>query len=299
MELIFLGTSSMVPTKERNVQSLLVTYKDEGILLDCGEGTQRQMNIMGLNRNKITRILISHWHGDHVAGLIGLLMTIGNAKEGKKIHIYGPKDTKMHFQAMKDMCFFYEKLDIEIHELNPKGMEKFFENDDFELHAALLEHSIPVLGFRFVEKDVYKISKEKMKKHGLKEGPTIGKLQREGKVVVKGETIKLSDIADLSCGKKIAFIFDTVLCNACYEIADDADVLVSEATYGSEHEEKAEAYKHMTVKQAAFIANKAGAKKLILTHFSQRYKTTESLEEEAKTYFPNSICAYDFMKVKI
>ena len=100
MEIVFLGTSAMVPTKERNVTGIFLKYKGEGILLDCGEGTQRQMNIAGINRNSVTKILVSHWHGDHVSGIVGLLQTMANKESNPKVEIFGPKGTKEHIKHM-------------------------------------------------------------------------------------------------------------------------------------------------------------------------------------------------------
>ncbi len=289
----------MVPTKDRNVTGMFLEYKEEGILIDCGEGTQRQMNIAGINRNRVKKIFISHWHGDHVGGLIGLLQTIGNSKEGTPLQIFGPKETKERINHMLKMCFFSEKVDMTVTELDPAKMEVCHETEDYLMYCAYLDHSIPCLGYSLVEKDVWKIDKKKMEKTGIAEGPLIGKLQREGKIIEKGNTILLKDIANLEKGKKITFILDTAICNNAVELAIDSDVLVSESTYCQDEEHKAEEYKHMTTEQAAHIAKTANAKKLVVMHFSQRYKDLTQFEEELKVVFPNSICAKDFMKIKI
>lgn len=299
IEITFLGTGGMVPTKDRNVQGIYLDYKGEGILLDCGEGTQRQMNIAGINRLKVKKVLLSHWHGDHVSGLIGLIQTLGNTEEPKKLVIYGPKGTKLHMNHLLNSCEFDLRLHLEINELNIKNKAVIFENDDYMIEAAPLEHSVPCLGYRFIEKDTRNINMAKAKKLGLKEGPLLGKLQRGETVDVKGKKIHPDDVSKIRTGKKIAFILDTLLTKNCYELAEEADLLVSEANFDSSLAEKARKSKHMTTEQVALIANKANVKKLILTHFSQRYKTLHDLEEEAKGLFKNTVMAFDFMKVKV
>ncbi len=299
IEMTFLGTSSMVPTKDRNVQGIYLDYKGEGILVDCGEGTQRQMNIAGINRLKVKKILISHWHGDHVSGLIGLIQTMGNTDEPGKLTIFGPKGTREYMNHLLQSCVFDLRLSLDINELNIKQKNVIFENDDYMIEAAPLDHTTPCLGYTFIEKDMRKINIEKAKKLGLSEGPLLGKLQKGESVKINNKTIHPDDISSIKRGKKIAFILDTTLTDACYELAESADVLVCEATFESGKEEKALQFKHMTTEMAGLIANKSGVKKLILTHFSQRYKTLHDLEEEIKNLFQNTTLAYDFMKVKL
>lgn len=301
LEMTFLGTSCMVPTKERNVQSIFVSCNNEGILIDCGEGTQRQMNIAEIRRNRVTRILISHWHGDHVSGIIGLIQTLGNIEGYTELNIYGPTGTKEKMNHLLQTCYFDLRIKINIFELNPKKdkVEKFFENQDLSIEAAMLDHGIPCLGYSVIEKPVRKMLKDKMKKFGFSTGAIVGKLQRGETVMVKGKTITPEEVSRLTEPKKITFILDTRICNGAIALAKDSDILVSEAVYASRLEEKADEYNHMTAKQAALMAHNANAKKLILTHISQRYKTPEEVLEDARNIFENSEVAFDFMKVKL
>lgn len=299
IEMTFLGTSSMVPTKDRNVQGIYLDYKGEGILVDCGEGSQRQMNIAGINRLKVKKILISHWHGDHVSGMIGLIQTIGNVPEPGTLIIFGPQGTKEKMHHLLNSCIFDLRIEIEVNELNIKNKAVIYENEDYMIEAAPLDHSVPVLGYTFIEKEKRKINMAKAKKLGIPEGPLIGKLQSGKTVKHDGKEIHPDDVSTLTAPKKIAFILDTTLTKNCYELAQNADVLVTEATYLSEQKKQAEQYKHMTTEGAALIANNSNVKKLILTHFSQRYKSLHELEKEAKEIFPNTFLAFDFMKVKL
>ena len=299
-EITMLGTGCMVPTKDRNVQGIYVEHKGEGLLFDCGEGSQRQMNIAGINRNKVRKIFISHWHGDHVSGLIGLLQTISNSENQQKVMIFGPRDTSVRLQhLMRAISFEENRMDLEVVELNPRGVERFFENEDYCLECAYMDHKLPCLAYSLVEKDRLRINMPKVKKLGLKEGPLVGKLQRGQIVDFKGRIITPEDVATKQKGKKLTIVMDTQPCQNAYDLARDADLLVCESAYAADLEEKAIEYKHMTTRQAALIATKGNVKRLIITHFSQRYKSVKQLEEEIRTFFPESECAFDFMRIKL
>ncbi|MFT4303313.1 MAG: ribonuclease Z [Candidatus Woesearchaeota archaeon] len=301
IQVTLLGTSCMVPTKERNVTSFYLEYNGEGILIDCGEGTQRQMNISGINRNKVKKILISHWHGDHVGGLLGLIQTISNNTEGSTIEIYGPVETKKRFEMLMNSTYFgnISKLNIKVIEISPKSLETFYECEDYYLQAIYLEHGIPTLGYRFVEKDRLRISLSKTQKLGIPNGPLLGKLQNGENIKLNGKTYLAKDLTYKVTGKIISFIMDTSYIKNCLLLANNSDLLICEATYLDKHIEKSELHNHMTVKQAAQIAHQANVKKLVMMHFSQRYKDSSELEEEAKDIFPESYAGYDFMKIKV
>jgi len=296
MIITFLGTGCMVPTKERNTASVLISYKNDNILLDCGEGTQRQLRIAGIKPTKITKILISHWHGDHVLGLPGLVQTLGASEYNGVLQIFGPKGTEQKFKDM--LKTFDVELTIE-YKVKDISEKQFFENKYFYLEALELDHGIICLGFNFIEKDQRRIITSKINKLGLKQGPLIGQLQLGKSINHNGETIHPDQVSRLEKGKKITYIADTEICDNCIELARDADILISESVYDSSHEDKASEYKHLTAKQAGLIANQANVKKLILTHFSQRYKNTQLIEEDARSVFDNIICAEDFMKIRI
>ena len=296
MQLTFLGTSAMVPTKERNHSGLLLEYKGEGILFDCGEGTQRQLKKAGLKATKVSKICISHWHGDHVLGIPGLLQTLAASDYDKTIELYGPKGTKQHMTAMFEAFVFDRALKLKVTEVH-KG--KFFESKDFVLAAYPLRHGITSLGYVFQEKDRLRIDLKKAKKFGIPEGPLMGKLQEGKSITHNGKKIDPDDVTYKVKGKKIGVIADTMLCDACYDIAQDADLLISESSYASKLEAKAKEYKHMTAKQAGLVASQSNVKKLILTHFSTRYKNALELQEDAQQVFDDVVCAEDLMKITV
>ena len=296
MQLTFLGTSSMVPTKERNQTAVFLSYESDGILFDCGEGTQRQLKIAGISLTKVNKILISHWHGDHVLGLPGLMQSLSASDYDKKLEIYGPTGTQKRIEKLFEAFVFDKRLDFSVSEV---GNGLFFENSSYSLEAFQLEHGIETLGFRFIEKDKRKIIMGKIRKHGIPDGPLIGQLQQGHEIELKGQIIRPHDVSVEEKGKIIAYVTDTVLCDGCYKTAADADLLICEATYTSKLEDKSEEYGHMTAKQAGELANKANARKLVLIHFSARYKNTQEIEEDARNVFDNTICAKDFMKISL
>lgn len=298
MELTLLGTSCSIPTKERNVPGYFLSYKNEGILFDCGEGTQRQMNICGIKRTSVTKILITHWHGDHVSGLIGLLQTVSN-ELGEKIKIWGPKGTKKRMKSLMETCFYDQNLNIEVNELTPKGIEKFYENEDYILECAKMNHSTEIIAYSFVEKNKLRIDKDKIKKLGLKEGSYMKDLTEGKNVKVNNKKINYAEVTYLQEGRKLTYITDTRPNKNCIELAEQADLLLCEGVYTHDLLEKGEKYYHMTAREAGLIASQANVKKLVLIHFSQRYKNVLELQEDAQTVFDNVICGEDFMKIRI
>ncbi|MFC1801727.1 ribonuclease Z [Nanoarchaeota archaeon] len=296
MQIQFLGTGCMMPTKTRNLAGVLLSFKSENILFDCGEGTQRQLKIAGVKPSRITKILISHWHGDHVLGLPGLLQTFSASEYSGVLEIYGPKGSKKFFENMMKGFAVKEIVEYKLIEV---GEGKFFENNDFYLEALPMKHSAPCLGFSFVEKDRRRIEIKKAKKLGLDEGVLLGKLQNGKTITVKGKKIKPNDVSYVVEGKKVVYITDTEPCGNAVKLARGADLLVMESTYSSDLQAKADEYGHLTAKDTGMIANRAGVKKLVLTHFSQRYKNAKVLEEDARQVFDNTEAAEDFMKIKL
>lgn len=296
MQIIFLGTSCAVPTKERNHSAIFLSYGAEGILFDCGEGTQRQLKIAGIKPTKINKIIISHWHGDHVLGLPGLIQTIGLTEYNKTLKIYGPEKTKENIKNIFKTYVIEKKIDLEIHEITKT---KFLDAEDYYIESYPLKHSTKTLGFRFIEKDKRKINITKVKKLGIPEGPLLGELQDGRSIKFKGETIKPSEVTYKVKGIILAYIPDSLPSQNTLKIAENADLLIADSTYCSDLEKKAEEHMHLTSKQAAQIASQANVKELILTHFSTRYKDTQALVDEAKDIFPNTKAAKDFMKIKL
>ena len=295
IKLVFLGTSDAVPSKERNHTSILLNYKDENILIDCGEGTQRQFRKADLNPCKLTRILITHWHGDHVLGIPGLLQTLNFSDYEKPLLIYGPKGTKEFINQILKTFIFQGKFNIEVKEVE----NKFFENEDFYLEAKKMTHGIPCNAYTFVEKTKIRIDKKKLEKTKIK-GSILQKLKNGKDIVFDGKKYLAKNLTYKEEGKKISFVFDTSFNKEIIPFVKNSDLLVCESTFGEELEKKAEEYNHLTSKQTAEIAKKSNSKKLILTHISQRYsKNPEQILKTAKKFFKNSFLVKDLDIVEV
>ena len=290
MELTFLGTASMIPTAKRNHTALFLQHNGAGILFDCGEGTQRQFRKAKIKPTKISIICISHWHGDHVLGLPGLLDTLDNLSSDAELRVFGPKGIKKQFDLVGRAFPSHREMKIIVEEVS-EGV--FYDSKEFSLEAYELEHTICAIGFRFVEKDRLRIDMKKAKKAGLKEGPLLGKIQRGEDVTVDGKKVKSADITDLVIGKKMGYIADTLDNKNNLKIAKGCDVLVSEASFASDLKDQAVLYKHMTAKQAATVAKKAGVGRLYLIHLSSRYPRSKEILEDAAAVFKNTVVAKD------
>ncbi|MEJ2267495.1 MAG: ribonuclease Z [Nanoarchaeota archaeon] len=296
IKLTFLGTSAQIPTAKRNHSGILLNYKSENILIDCGEGTQRQFRKARLNPCKITRILITHWHGDHVFGLPGILSTLSFSNYRKEVYIYGPRGTK---EFVKDLLkLFNFQKNFKIIAENVSG--KFFENEEFYLEAEKMKHGIPVNSYNFVIKDKLRIDKKKLIKSKIPVGKHLTDLQKGKDVVVDGKKYKSKDLTYLEKGKKISFVLDTLRNDKIVPFVKNADVFVSESSFSSENAKEAKEHLHLTAEQAGQIAKKAKVKKLILTHISQRYeKNLKGLLEDAKKNFKNVQIVKDLDVVEI
>ena len=293
----FLGTGQAIPTAKRNHTAVLLTYKNEDILIDCGEGTQRQFRKMKLNPCNLTRIFITHWHGDHILGLPGLLQTLALNGYNKTLHVYGPYGTRKYLDIILDMFIFTGKIDIEIHEVDGGNI---LDTPDFYIQALPVFHSARCLAYSFIEKDKIRIDKSKMKKLKIKQGPELAKLKQGNDIIINGKRIKASKLVYKEKGKKISFIFDTALTENCFRISKDADLLICEAVYAENEKHLAPERKHLTASQAATIAKKSKCKQLILAHISQRYEYKEKIIlAEAKKIFKNTKIAEDFDRIMI
>ena len=291
MKITFLGTSSMVPTIERNHTSILISYKSENIMVDCGEGTQRQLRHAKISPCKITKLLITHWHGDHILGIPGLIQSMGANNCKGPLDIYGPKGTIKYFENMFKWFSFPLRIKVNVYEVDNK---KFFENEDFSLITYKMDHDVPCNAYSIEEKDKRNINVDYIKKFGLKQHPILKDLQKGKNIVWGGKKIFADKATKIKKGKKVTIVLDTAYNENAVKASKNADVLVCESTWMNELEDKNSGLKHLTTKQAGTIAKKAKVKQLIITHFSQRYKDEKILEKEVKKTFKNTISAKDF-----
>ncbi len=301
IEVIFLGTVSGIPTKDRNHSAIIWNHygeKKETMLLDCGEGTQRQMLIAGINFMDIDKIFITHWHADHFAGLIPLIQTMNLERRQKPLHIFAPEAEKFVSDII-DLGYFGLKFEVEAVNLPFEGDEihKIFETEDYEMLSIPVMHTVPSVAFALKEKDKWNISPAKIKKLKIRPGPWMKKLKENGETEFSGKKIKLKDVATGKNGLKVVYSGDTKPCKTVEKISQGADLLIHDGTFLELEDAKGK--HHADVSQAAKIAKSAKVKQLILTHISRRYRDTKPLEKEARKLFKNTKIAHDFMKVQV
>ena len=306
MLVTFLGTSSGVPTRSRNVSSvaLRLPQRAEVWLFDCGEGTQHQILRSDIKISQISRIFITHMHGDHIFGLMGLLASCGLAGNPNSIDIYGPSKLDEYLQACARYSYTHLSFPIKVRK-HKAGI--IYEDDEYIVKCDRLDHRIPAYGYRVEEKDrPGRFNVEKAKQLGIPSGPLYGKLKR-------GETITLPDGREIAgtdltgpmqVGRKIAYCTDTVFCQGSVELARDADLLIHESTFSHKDAQMAYDRKHSTSTMAAQVALAAEAKQLMLTHFSPRYApgndiVLDDLLQEARAIFPKTDMAYDFFNYEV
>ncbi|CAD5921306.1 Ribonuclease Z [Planktothrix tepida] len=306
MQITFLGTSSGVPTRSRNVSSLALRLpqRAEIWLFDCGEGTQHQFLRSDLKVSQISRIFITHLHGDHIFGLTGLLASCGLAGNAKRIDIYGPAGLSDYLQACVRYSQTHFSYPVKVHTIQP-GM--IFEDEEYQVVCGYLKHRVTAFGYRIIEKDKPgRFDVEKAKKLGIPPGPIYAQLKQGQTVTLAdGRTIRGTELCGVpQIGRKFVYCTDTVFCEGAVELAQDADVLVHEATFSHQDAEMAFQRLHSTSTMAAQVALAAGAKQLMMTHFSPRYAPGNSiilddLLTEARAIFPNTDMAYDFLTHEI
>ena len=283
------GTSSAVPTEDRGLPANLIDFNGERILFDCGEGTQRTLMSEKLGIMKIDKIFISHWHADHFSGLLGLIQTMELEGRERPLYIYGPPRTEEFTERILDTGYFNRSYDIFAEDL-VEGDE--IVGDGYQVRPFEVDHGINAFGFSFEEESSKKANKEKMEELGLENSPKIGKLKKGEPIEWDGEEIYPEDVVEEMPGRKIVYSGDTAKCQNMIDHGKNADLLIHEAT--CLHEMIEDRRGHTSALQAAEIAKKASAEKLVLTHFSRRYRNNEEvLLQEASEEFEEVELAED------
>ena len=298
LDIHFLGTGGSWPSVNRNVSAIAIKRGHEVLLFDCGEGTQRQLQRSALSYMQISKIFISHFHGDHFLGLPGFFQTIQLNERKEPLYVFGPRGIKKLIGQLLDLGYFAPSYEIRVGEVND-GDVLFF--DGYRIKVLAVCHNIPCLAYCFEEDSrPGKFHKKKALALGIPEGPLFNKLQKGLIVEVKGKKIVPSDVmGEPRPGRKITITGDTRPCDNLIGFAHKSDVLIHDSTFDSSIEPKANEYGHSTAQQAAEIAKKAGVKKLFLVHISPRYKDGKLLEEDAKKVFQQSYVTHDFMVAEV
>jgi len=300
LRVIFLGTAGSIPTPKRNLPAIAIMRGRELLLFDCGEGTQRQMIQAKIGFRKETKVFITHMHGDHVLGLPGLFQTMALLDRERKLEIYGPPGIGAFVEAIKQTVEFALIFPVEIFEIEEAGVVR--EEREYEVHAVWADHSVPTLAYSFIERlRPGRFHLKKAESLGVPKGPLWSKLQHGYAVKLSnGRIVKPEEVVGPPRpGRKIVYTGDTEPSEDIVKLAENADLLIHEATFDDDLQERAREDGHSTPSQAATVAKKAKVKRLVLTHISARYEDSKILLEQAMKIFPHVEVAEDFMKVDI
>ncbi len=291
-ELVVLGTASQVPTRHRNHNGYALRWDAETILFDPGEGTQRQLLLAGLAATDLTRIAITHFHGDHSLGLAGVIQRISLDRVPHPVPVHFPASGAEFFDRLRHATSYVDHADI-----RPAPVSAGFcaATAAGTLTALPLAHPVETYGYHLVEPDARRMLPDRLAAHGIT-GPAVGVLQREGRL---GD-VTLADVSAPRPGQVFAFVMDTGLCDNVWALADRADMLVIESTFRAADAALAAQVGHLTAGQAGRVAAESGVRTLVLTHFSQRYPDPQGFADEAREHFAGDlVVAADLSRVPV
>lgn len=288
-DLVVLGTASQAPTRTRNHNGYLFRWGREGILFDPGEGTQRQFTHAGVSPRRITHIFLTHLHGDHCLGLPGVLQRLALDGAEAAVPIAFPASGQPYVERLCDASIG-RRPPLELVPVSEEGA--VVVDGPLRISALPLEHRVPTLGWRMEEPASVHLLPERLEAAGIR-GPDAGRLLAGGSIELGGRRVALAEVSEVRAGRSAAVVMDTAACDNAVRLADGVDVLLCEATFLEREAFLARDYGHLTAREAATIAREAGARLLVLTHFSARYPDLEGHRLEAEAVFPDVVVATD------
>jgi ribonuclease Z len=294
----FLGTSSAAPTKGRGLPAIAVQREGEMVLMDCGEGTQRQVMNLGVGLNRDATVLITHLHGDHVTGLLGLLQTMSLAQRSKPVTVVAPSPLLKWLNVTADLL--HMGLTFPVNFVSARS-GKVLKKKELVIRAARAVHSVEAYSYVIEERTRPGVFfPQKARGLGVPEGKLWSKLQRGRKVVVNCRTVSPEQVTGPPRqGRRIGYSGDTRPSLRLARFFSGCDLLIFDSTFRGRDIDKAVARKHSTSSEAAEMALKAHAKTLVLTHFSARYRNVAALVREARSIFPATVAATDGLRVEV
>ncbi|MEU1757671.1 ribonuclease Z [Micromonospora sp. NPDC005223] len=296
-ELVVLGTASQAPTRQRNHNGYLLRWDDEVILFDPGEGSQRQMLHTGITATDLTRICVTHFHGDHCLGLPGMIQRLSLDRVPRPVAVHFPAGGAEYFARLRHASSFHETAELAVEPVATDGQR--FALGIGTLEARRLRHPVETYGYRLVEPDGCRMLPERLAAYGIA-GPDTGRLLREGHLDRDGRRVSRDEVSVTRPGQRFAFVMDTGLCDGVYALAEHADLLVIESTFLESEAALAAEVGHLTAGQAARVAAESGVRTLVLTHFSQRYADPRHFQEEAREHFTGDlVIAEDLQTVQV
>ena len=282
----------------RNHNGYLLRWDAEGVLFDPGEGTQRQLLLAGVASSAITRICITHFHGDHCLGLPGVIQRQSLDQVSHPVDVWYPASGQEFYDRLRRCALYNDTVEVRAHPVRHEGVVDPGP-EPFTLLAGRLDHRADTFGWRVVEPDGRRMLPDRLEAAGIT-GPDVGRLQRQGSLATAdGRIVTLEAMSEHRPGQVFAFVMDTRLCDAALALADGADLVVCESTFLDRDADLAAAYGHLTAAQAARVAAEAGARRLVLTHFSQRYPDETDFAAEAGEIFPDVVVARDLIRVPV
>ena len=298
MKLVFLGTSAAQPTENRGLSCICLERDGEIMMFDAGEAAQISFMKSGLGWNKKMKLFVTHMHGDHCVGILGLLQTMSMQNRTETLEIFGPKGIEEFIAANIKILNFGLSFPILITTIK-EG--KIFEDEKFSMHVCKANHSVTAFSYLFEEKDKPgRFNLEKAKQLGIPEGKLWSELQKGNEILIDGKTIKPEQIlGEKRPGKKIGISGDTMPTQDLEKFFENCDYLVFDSTFLDEEKLRAQETCHSTAKQAATLGKNAKVKNLILTHFSARYKDENGHLKEAQEIHDSVITARDLLEVEI
>ena len=299
LQVILLGTGAALPTPERRTSGTAVLYEGETLLFDCGEGTQLQIRKAGLRHGRLSRIFITHMHGDHVIGIMGLLMTMELSGRERPIELYGPAALADYVTTSARLLSTGFSYPIIFHEAHPGTI---CQTETYTIECLPLNHRILTYGYALQERDkpgTFDVARAEVL--GIPKGPLYGRLQRGQPVTLDdGRTIYSHDVlGPPKRGRRIGYCLDTRPCPEAAQLARDADLLLYDSTLAPGAEQEAAAKGHSTSRQAAVLAKEAGAKRLVLTHISARYTSARELLTGLEGLHDDFVLARDLMELSV
>lgn len=292
-----LGTASQVPTRHRNHNGYLLMWDGEGLLFDPGEGTQRQFLFAGVPVSRVTRLCLTHFHGDHCLGVPGVIQRLSLDGARHQVPVHFPGSGQEYFTRLRHASQFHDTVDapaVPVFSDGPVATGEFGV-----LEARALDHVVDTIGYRLTEPDGRRFDPLALARAGVS-GPAVGELQRRGSVQIQDRTVKLADVTEPRRGQRFAFVMDTRLCDAVYALADGVDLLVIESTFLHAEADLAVRYGHLTARQAAQVAQACGVRRLVLTHFSQRHPDSRAYRDEAaEVYDGDLVIADDLSRIAV
>lgn len=296
-ELVVFGTASQAPTRRRNHNGYVLRWDDEVILFDPGEGSQRQMLHTTVSATDLTRICVTHFHGDHCLGLPGMIQRLSLDRVPHPVPVHFPAGGAEFFARLRYASSFHETAELRPEPIGADGQQISLRSGTLE--ARRLRHPIETYGYRLVEPDGYRIVPELLAVNGIA-GPAVGQLIRTGHLDLDGRRVMRHEVSVPRPGQRFAFVMDTGLCDGVYALAEHADLLVIESTFLSSEAAFAAEVGHLTAAQAARVAAESGVRRLVLTHFSQRYADPARFADEAREHFGGDlVVAEDLTTVQV